>query len=38
MLHPPENGMNDYYCPNCYADLELQYGFDPEKGYLMQPA
>ena len=30
--------MNDYYCPNCYADLELQYGFDPEKGYLMQPA
>lgn len=25
--------MSDYYCPNCYADLEMQDGFDPERGY-----
>lgn len=25
--------MSDYYCPNCYADLEMQDGFDPDKGY-----
>lgn len=23
----------DYECPNCGADLELQQGFDPDKGY-----
>lgn len=24
--------MGDYYCPNCNADLEDQYGFDPSRG------
>ena len=25
--------MSDYYCPNCGADLENQYGFNPDAGY-----
>ena len=25
--------MSDYYCPHCGADLEDQYGFDPNAGY-----
>ena len=24
--------MSEYFCPNCGADLEDQYGFDPDKG------
>ena len=24
--------MGEYYCPNCNADLDDQFGFDPTKG------
>lgn len=25
--------MGDYYCTNCGADLEDQFGFDPDSGH-----